>query len=139
MEEGNESEVGRPRHYEFDEHEDAVFRELASAMKVVGTALLILGPLRVIFGLIGLSHKDYTNGPGQVVEGVSFFLVGNWTRDAAVSIARIVSTKGNDITHLISGMADLKKIYLLQRFVLLVALAAIALGLLVLALATLKP
>jgi hypothetical protein len=125
---GSETES---RHYEFDEHEDTVFRDLAGAMKAVGKAMLILGPLLVLFGIVSLAHKQLVSAAVEIVVGACLFMFGNWNGDAANSIAKIPATQGNDITHLISGMIDLKKIYGLQRLVLLIGLAACGLGLIV--------
>ena len=116
------------REYEFDEHENNTLSDLAGAMRAVGKLLIIIGPVRVILGMVTAWHGDYGSGVAQAVEGVCFFLIGNWTESAADAYQRIVTTRGTDITHLMNSMVDLKKIYNLQRTVLSIALAAMVLG-----------
>jgi hypothetical protein len=115
MSEMNQPEGGLQRQYEFDEQENSVFRDLAGVMKFCGTMMLIAGPLLVISGITSLMHKEFGGAIGQIGTGVGLFLMGNWTGDASKTIAKIVDTEGNDITHLISAMIDLRKTFTMQQ------------------------
>ena len=49
-------------------------------------------------------------------------MVGLWTQCASVSFKHVVYTEGNDISHLISALEDLRKLYSLQFWLLILAL-----------------
>ena len=60
-----------------------------------------------------------------------YLLLGTWTRSAAGSFRRIVTTQGGDVRNLMDGMASLHRMYsLLYVLLLLILLSGIvALGL----------
>jgi hypothetical protein len=107
------------REYEFNQGENAVFSSLASGMKFVGIALMVLGALSILLALAG----DF----GAAVSGVIYLLIGIWTRSAANSIRAIVDTEGSDIMHLMNAMGDLKKLYTLQKWALIIGMIGIVL------------
>jgi hypothetical protein len=63
--------------------------------------------------------------------GLFYFLMGSWTRSAARSFRRIVTTQGSDIRNLMDGMGSLHQMYsLLYMLLMLVLLAGVvAIGL----------
>ena len=107
------------RGYEFDEGENAVFSSLASGMKFVGVVLMILGALSILSALAG--------NFGAAVNGVIYLLIGIWTRSAANSIRAIVDTEGSDIMHLMNAMGHLKKLFNLQKWLLIIGMVGIVL------------
>jgi len=58
-------------------------------------------------------------------------LYGNWLRAAALSIRDVATTEGNDITHLMQAMNELRRVFRLQRITILVSLGLVATALLV--------
>jgi hypothetical protein len=58
------------------------------------------------------------------VTGLFFLLLGVWTRSAAASFQKIVTTQGSDISHLMNALDSLKSMYGMIYLLLLVALLA---------------
>jgi hypothetical protein len=104
--------------YEFNQGENAVFSTLASSMKFVAIALMVLGALSILLVLTG----DFST----LVSGVVYIFIGIWTRSAANSIRAVVDTEGSDIMHLMNAMGDLNKLYNLQKWLLIIGLVLIA-------------
>ena len=121
--------------FEFSEQQNGVFRELARAMKFVGTFLLVVGTLVGLFGLVQVIAAAIAETPAQAAGGVMFILqalvyvlIGMWTRNASADVSRVATTSGNDIHHLMAAMGELKRVYVLQKTLLLIALGIVALG-----------
>jgi len=121
----------QPAEYEFDVTQELVVGELAGAMRFVGTASIVLA---VVMWLIGIATTFMGNPAGlaQIIQGVLLAFIGVWTRSSARSFQLVVDTKGNDIANLMSALSELRRLYNLQRWVMIVALvlmvAAFALG-----------
>jgi hypothetical protein len=113
--------------YEFDSDEDSVFSGLASAMRFVGTASVVMG----IVLFLGVLGGDPLKIIGSIVQGVLSLVVGIWLRGASKSIHAITTTEGADISNLMTAMAELRKVYSLQRVLILVALGILAVALVV--------
>jgi hypothetical protein len=62
------------------------------------------------------------------VQGLLGVIVGIWLRGASKSIKAIATTEGSDISNLMTAMAELKKVYSLQRVLILVALGILAIA-----------
>ena len=109
----------QPAEYEFDVTQELVVGELAGAMRFVGTATTFMGN---------------PAGLAQIIQGVLMAFIGVWTRSSARSFQLVVDTKGNDIGNLMNALGELRRLYNLQRWVLIVALVlmvvAFALGIL---------
>ncbi|MBP0028824.1 hypothetical protein [Roseofilum sp. Guam] len=108
--------------YEFDGSQNVLIGQLASRMKFVSIFLMIGGVLTVIFGLRGSQE-----GIGAMISGVADFLIGIWTYQASTAFKRIVDTEGQDIEHLMGALGELRKLYTLQYWVLIVTLVALIL------------
>ncbi len=109
--------------YEFNDSENAVFRELAGNMKFVGIAGVILGALAALGGLLALLGARPGEFLKDAIEGTAWLLIGLWTLSASRAVMRIVDTQGSDITNLMTAMRELKKVYRFQMIVLMIALA----------------
>lgn len=116
-----------PGEYEFNEIENGGFRDLASKMRFVGLMSVIFGVLLMVLGLATLLTGG-AGGVGSIVQGLFAMFVGIWTRSAAGAFQRIVDTEGNDIGNLMHAVGELRRIYGLQRVLLIIALVFFALG-----------
>lgn len=112
--------------YEFSARENAVLEKLASRMHFVGLFGLAIGILVIVPGV--LRHRPFV-----IVSGAFYALFGIWTHRASTSFRDVVETKGKDIQHLMHAIDDLRKLYTVQYWMCLVALA-LAVGLLTVAL-----
>jgi hypothetical protein len=112
------------RQYEFKPHENKIIGELAAKMHFVGLFLLAAGLL-----VIGIGVLVHHYGP--ILSGTIFCMVGLWTQRSSVSFKNVVYTEGHDISHLISALEDLRKLYSLQFWLLILALVftVVSLGL----------
>ena len=110
--------------YEFNNSQNQLIRELSNKMRFVSYFLNGSGVLVVIAGLFTLAR----GGIGNLIYGIIQIFIGVWTNKAASSFQRIVSTQGNDIENLMSALGELKKLYFLQYWLLIVALVFLALG-----------
>lgn len=113
--------------YEFDGSQNLVFSELGRAMAFVAIALIVLGALLVLGGVAQLVDGAESLGLAGIVQGTVMLLTGIWTRGAASSVGRIVTSSGNDVANLIHAMEHLGRVYKLQRALLLVAIAFVVL------------
>jgi hypothetical protein len=108
--------------YEFKPQENKIIGELAARMHFVGLFLLASGLL-----VIGIGVLVHHYGP--IISGTLFCVVGLWTQRASVSLKSVVYTEGNDISHLIAALEDLRKLYSLQFWLLIIALMFVVLSL----------
>ncbi len=111
-----------PTDYEFDSNQNSIFSGLASAMRFVGTTSIVLG---LVF-FLGVLGGDVFKIISALVQGALSLVVGLWLRKAASSIDHIVTTEGNDVSNLMAAMVELRKVYRLQRVLIIVALAIMA-------------
>ncbi len=105
--------------YEFNESENAVFTGLAKAMKLVSTVALSLGALMVVGFFVLLFRHRIGHASLSLIQGMVMVVMGIWNRDASGSVEQIVSSTGNDVTHLMQAMDKLKKIFSLTQTLLL--------------------
>jgi hypothetical protein len=111
----------RPQ-YEFDPEQNALIGSLAAKMRFVGLVLIALGVLALLGS--AATFRDVRDG-NLIIFGLLQVIIGVWTRSAASSFRQVVETKGSDITHLMDALDDLRKLYALQYW--LVILAAVLL------------
>jgi hypothetical protein len=108
--------------YEFDEKQNSVIEQLSRAMLWIAVPLQIVG---ILYGLaVVLAIVQAFHDASQVFAAVFaalamlFFLaLGNWTGNAAQSFRRIVTTTGQDVTHLMDGLDNLRKMYSLLSLI----------------------
>jgi hypothetical protein len=84
-----------------------------------------LGVLVAIAGLFTLLRGGISN----IITGVVQIIIGVWTNKAASSFKLIVNTQGNDIENLMGALGELRKLYTLQYWLLILSLIFAALGL----------
>ena len=98
--------------YEFDTEQNRVIDDLAMAMVWVRVPLLIAGLLQAIIAT-GLALRLPRDGAhivgvlGHALAAVICFMLASWLLRAAAAFARITTTKGRDISHLMTGLKNL--------------------------------
>ncbi len=120
-----------PGGYEFGPAQETVIRDLARSMQFVGTVSVVLA---VVMWLIGIATMFMGNPAGiaQIIQGVLLVFIGAWTRSSAKSFQLVVDTKGSDIPNLMNALGELRRLYNLQKWLMVLALVlfvvAFALG-----------
>ncbi len=112
------------KQYEFDRSQNELILDLSNKMRFVSYFLIVVGVLAGIIGLLDLN-------PGAVIQGVVQILIGVWTLNAASSFKLIVDTEGNDIVNLMGALGELRKLYRLQYWLLIIALVFMAIALVI--------
>lgn len=117
--------------YEFTPEENMVVTDLSSKMRFVGVISIVFGALVILSGFgacAAAKQNGVATGLGNVIQGVVMIIVGVWTRSAAASFQRIVDTEGNDIGNLMAALGHLRRIYGLQKTLILIALVLIGIA-----------
>ena len=110
------------RQYEFNQSQNELILDLSNKMRFVSYFLIAGGVLAIIIGFLGLS-------PDVIIQAVVDILIGLWTLKAASSFKLIVDTQGNDIVNLMGALGELRKLYRLQYWLLIIALVFLAIAL----------
>lgn len=110
--------------YEFNPSQNQLVKDLADKMRFVAYFLIGLGILLTIAGVVALLQGGIAN----IIQGVIQIIIGFWTNKAANSFRSIVKTQGNDIGNLMSALEELRKLYTLQYWLLIIALVFIAIA-----------
>lgn len=111
--------------YEFNQSHNQLIKDLAQKMRFVSYFLIALGVLLIIGGIVSV-RSGLISG---IINGVLQILIGFWTTKAASSFKLIVDTQGNDIENLMIALEQLRKLYTLQYWLILIALIFIAIAL----------
>jgi hypothetical protein len=113
--------------YEFNNSQNELIGNLASTMKFVAYFLIAVGIISAISGLIAITRGGFT----ALVQGIIQGIIGFWTIKAAKSFQLIVDTEGKDIENLMGALGELRKLYGLQYWILIIALIFVAIGLVI--------
>ncbi|MBD1837891.1 hypothetical protein H6F78_12380 [Coleofasciculus sp. FACHB-64] len=113
------------RVYEFDQTQNQLIRDLAQKMRFVSYFLIALGVLLVIDGIVSIAKGEI----GGIITGVVQIFIGLWTSKAASSFQLIVDTQGSDMENLIGALGELRKLYTLQYWLILIAVFFVAVAL----------
>lgn len=111
--------------YEFSQSQNELISDLAAKMRFVSMFLIGLGVLATITGLVTILRGGFSS----IISGIVYLVIGIWTNKAASSFKMIVETQGNDIENLMGALGELRKLYTLQYWLLIIALVFIAIGL----------
>jgi type IV secretory pathway component VirB8 len=108
--------------YEFTTMQDEIIRSLSKKMKFVGVFYIVVS---VIVGLSALAFLLISPLVGFVymILLTPELLIGIWTLNAAKSFRLVVDTKGHDIPHLINALINLRKLYTLMFWILIIGMA----------------
>jgi len=112
------------KQYEFKPGENKIIGQLAFKMHFVGLFLLAIGLIIIAIGVAVVFHV------GPIISGTLACVVGLWTQRASMSFKNVVQTQGRDITHLMDALDDLRKLYTLQYWLLVLGLLLALAGLL---------
>lgn len=110
--------------YEFNSSQNELLRDLAQKMRFVSYFLIGVGVLAAIGGIFTLTR----GGLGSIIQATISIVTGVWTIKAASSFQKIVDTQGNDIENLLGALGELRKLYSLQYWLLIIASIFIALS-----------
>ena len=136
MDQANPSEDRPQAQHEFDSRENKVISDLANAMRWVAAPFLVLGVLYILATVVLLIQVFQQ--PASLLAAIYVGLIavlllalGRWTRQAASSFERIVSTSGQDISHLMEALENLRKKYSLMSVFIKIYVAIIVVSLIV--------
>jgi hypothetical protein len=114
------AEDTRPQ-YEFDESQNRVIADLARAILWVRVPLMIAGFFQALIAT-GLAFRVPRDGAhivgvmGHALSAVVCFLLASWLLRAAGAFARITTTEGRDVTHLMGALGNLRSWFDLLAF-----------------------
>jgi hypothetical protein len=103
--------------FEFNESQNKIIGNLAYHMRGVGVFFFLIGILYMALAILKLLQA-WSTRPSAIVEILLVFLVGviiaaigAWTRNASFDFRKIVDSKGNDISHLMSALENTGKVF----------------------------
>jgi hypothetical protein len=123
--------------YEFTDEQNRVIDQLARNMRVVAMFLTVIGMLYVVaFAAAAIHAFTAPVAIGQAaLLGIAMLLylaIGKWTNAAALAFGGVVRTTGSDISHLMTALDNLRKLYVLMGTIIKVYVALIVIGLIIL-------
>lgn len=124
--------------YEFNDNENKIIRNLAGSMGVVSLPLLFLGLSYMV--VLALNWEALTKDKSMLgttlamgVAMLSFLSIAAWTRRSSLAFRKITTTSGDDVSHLMDALNNLRKMYSMLSSVIvilsLLVLTGIGLGL----------
>lgn len=99
---------------EFTAEQDRFIAGLASKLKLLAVALLVLAPLRLVFGGVDVAAGHALTGGLSLVEGLLTGLLGMVLLKGAADARYMVETKGYDKDHLLNAVESLTVFYRVQ-------------------------
>ncbi|EAW34528.1 hypothetical protein [Lyngbya sp. PCC 8106] len=120
-----------PSGYEFSTSQNELIGDLAKKMNFVAILLIVIGILGIVVGVVnlftGLAASEKTVIVlNNLIQGFFSLLIGTWTRNAAKAFKQIVTTAGTDIENLMIALGELRKLYTLQYWLVIIALVFFA-------------
>jgi hypothetical protein len=111
---------------EFTGDQDRLISGMTSNMKLVAIALLVLGPLRLVLGVVDVASHPL---PGilSLIEGVLTAMLGLIMLKGATDARYMVETKGYDKEHLLNAVESLTVFYRVQVVLAVVLVLGMAL------------
>ncbi len=106
--------------YEFTESQNQIISQLASKMGWVAMFGLVVGVMIAVLGMFSLG----SDGQGLVflVQSLFVIMIALWTRRAALGFRQVVETTGSDITNVMKALGELKKLYTLHYWLIIVGI-----------------
>jgi hypothetical protein len=114
--------------YEFSNSQNELIGDLARKMNFVGILMIVGAVLSLVLGVMVLFVSS-TKGRfdlSPIIQGFFLLLTGLWTRNAAQSFKRVVTTTGADIENMLGALGELRKLYTLQYWLIIIVLIAMA-------------
>lgn len=106
--------------FEFNTSQNALFGDLAQKMGFVGLLFIVLGALTILGGIF-----NGIEGLSNILGGILYILIGLWTKNASDAFQRIVDTQGSDITNLMTALGQLRKLYTLQYWAIIIGIVLV--------------
>lgn len=107
--------------FELEARDNALVESLAARMYFVGWVTLTVGIFVVVLGACLFSVPS-------ILSGMLYSVIGLWTHRASVSFKKVGETQGQDLSHLIFAIRDLRNLYSLQVWICTFTLAAAVFG-----------
>jgi hypothetical protein len=117
-----------PRIYEFDAAQNATFANLATAMKFVAVAMMILS-LVLGAATVVLARSTLAGSAILAPLAVAMGIMAAQQYAAAAHFRRIVATRGNDMSNLMVALEKMVIAYRIQRWLWLTASVAVVIAL----------
>jgi uncharacterized membrane protein HdeD (DUF308 family) len=119
--------------YEFSSSQNELIGDLAKKMTFVATLLIVVGVIALIGGVIILisafsQPQSFPEAINALIQGIFTLLIGTWTRKAGLGFKRIVTTAGSDIENLMGALGELRKLYTLQYWLVILLLVFVILS-----------
>lgn len=115
----------------FTARDEQVLRSLSVWMKIAAV-------INLINGVVNAVNVVYPRlNPGKAIEAVVAILVGVWVWQAAGSFHKVATTDRADQDYLVEGFTRLRRVFLLQSILIIIALALVCALLLLFVLAML--
>jgi hypothetical protein len=108
--------------WEFTSEQNLLVARLASRMRYVGTALMVLAAMLAAWALLGSGSGDML----ALQVGIVLALTGLWSARGGAAFARVVKTQGLDVQHVMRALHHMAKLYELQYWVFLAAALLLA-------------
>ncbi|ERT07162.1 hypothetical protein M595_2887 [Lyngbya aestuarii BL J] len=120
-----------PSGYEFSSSQNELIGDLAKKMNFVAILLIVIGVLGIVVGVVNLftalaASEKTVIVLNNLIQGFFSLLIGTWTRNAAKAFKQIVTTAGTDIENLMIALGELRKLYTLQYWLVIIALVFFA-------------
>lgn len=122
--------------YEFRGEENRLIGGLAGVMRFVARFQLVVGGVMLVAAVLTALQRSWGVSLALLSQGILQVAVALWVMRAAHSFRQVVDTEGRDIEHLMGALGELKKVFTLQRALMVVVLVLAAAGTFVLALSS---
>jgi hypothetical protein len=106
--------ISRPS-YEFDDAQNATFARLAGAMMFVGVAMLLVSAI-VGGSAVVLGRSTLAGSAILAPLAIALAVMGAQLLAAARRFRRVVTTRGNDISNVITALDEMAVAYGVQRW-----------------------
>ena len=113
--------------YEFTPEQNVTLNRLAARMRFVGGALIVVAFLAAGESLV-LAWQGSGMGVGLAI-GAILLLIGVWSMRAGGQFRAVTASRGDDISHLMAAITEIRKLYDLQFWALLVVVILLSLSL----------
>ena len=110
-----------PTPFEFSAPQEALIGSLGRLMRIVGVVSLLFG---VLVGVLGLMARG--NAIVALIQAGMMVAIGLLTYSAGSRFRQVAETTGRDIAHLMEALDRVRTIYLVQVWLLGIALAFLA-------------
>lgn len=117
----------KPAGYEFTAAQNSTIEVLARRMKFLGILNMVFAGFVALGGMFKLFQSP-TEALVLFLEVALFAFMGLWNYRGAASFQLIVQTRGHDITHLMNALEELRRIYNLQYWLMVIVIGLTALG-----------